>query len=168
MFFRSQELQTTTSSSQSLVRIQAFVSSRRFVPRTKHSFSVRSPVSATAREPSYLSAFAQDHWYGASRLPNRVYNSSKLPRKWRRCLVLELCLTEPKQQRPGATREKTARRHLCSGYSLGSFARFFNSANARRRGDQVCRSGVKLLGVVGAARLECGEPAAESGELIRR
>ena len=30
------------------------------------------------------------------------------------------------------------------------------------------RSGVKLLGVVGAARLECGEPAAESGELIRR
>src|SRR3974390_1545837 len=30
------------------------------------------------------------------------------------------------------------------------------------------RSGVKLFGVVGAARLECGEPAAESGELIRR
>ena len=30
------------------------------------------------------------------------------------------------------------------------------------------RSGVKLLGVVGAARLECGEPSAESGELIRR
>ena len=30
------------------------------------------------------------------------------------------------------------------------------------------RSGVKLLGVVGAARLECCEPAAESGELIRR
>src|SRR5262249_50706587 len=30
------------------------------------------------------------------------------------------------------------------------------------------RSGVKLLGVVGAARLECSEPAAESGELIRR
>jgi hypothetical protein len=30
------------------------------------------------------------------------------------------------------------------------------------------RSGVKLLGVVGAARFECGEPAAESGELIRR
>src|SRR5262245_42082286 len=29
------------------------------------------------------------------------------------------------------------------------------------------RSGVKLLGVVGAARLECGEPAAESSELIR-
>jgi hypothetical protein len=30
------------------------------------------------------------------------------------------------------------------------------------------RSGVKLVGMVGAARLECGEPAAESGELIRR
>jgi hypothetical protein len=30
------------------------------------------------------------------------------------------------------------------------------------------RSGVELLGVVGAASLECGEPAAESGELIRR
>jgi hypothetical protein len=30
------------------------------------------------------------------------------------------------------------------------------------------RSGVELLSVVGAARLECGEPAAESGELIRR
>ena len=29
-------------------------------------------------------------------------------------------------------------------------------------------SGVELLGVVGAARLECGEPAAEAGELIRR
>ena len=36
-----------------------------------------------------------------------------------------------------------------------------------RRGDQVW-SGVKLLGVVGAARLECDEPTAESGELIRR
>ena len=30
------------------------------------------------------------------------------------------------------------------------------------------RGGVELLGVVGAARLECGEPAAETGELIRR
>ena len=27
---------------------------------------------------------------------------------------------------------------------------------------------LKLLGVVGAARLECGEPAAEAGKLIRR
>jgi len=30
------------------------------------------------------------------------------------------------------------------------------------------RSGVKLLGVVSAAGLECGEPPAEAGELIRR
>ena len=29
------------------------------------------------------------------------------------------------------------------------------------------RGGVELLGVVGAARLECDEPAAEAGELIR-
>jgi hypothetical protein len=29
-------------------------------------------------------------------------------------------------------------------------------------------SGVELLGVIGAARLECGEPPAEAGELIRR
>jgi len=29
-------------------------------------------------------------------------------------------------------------------------------------------SGVELFGVVGAVCLECGEPAAESGELIRR
>ena len=30
------------------------------------------------------------------------------------------------------------------------------------------RSGVELVGVVGAACLECGEPAPEAGELIRR
>jgi hypothetical protein len=30
------------------------------------------------------------------------------------------------------------------------------------------RSGVELGGVVGAARLECGAPTAEAGELIRR
>jgi len=30
------------------------------------------------------------------------------------------------------------------------------------------RSGVELLGMVGAARLECVEPATEAGELIRR
>jgi hypothetical protein len=57
----------------------------------------------------------------------------------------------------------------CSRYSHGSFARLFNSANARpARGPNFARSGVKLLGVVGAARLECGEPATGSGELIRR
>ena len=30
------------------------------------------------------------------------------------------------------------------------------------------RSGVELLGMIGAARFECGEPAAETGELIGR
>jgi hypothetical protein len=30
------------------------------------------------------------------------------------------------------------------------------------------RGGVELLGVIAAARLECGEPATEAGELIRR
>ena len=30
------------------------------------------------------------------------------------------------------------------------------------------RGGVELLGVVAAAGLECGKPAAEAGELIRR
>ena len=30
------------------------------------------------------------------------------------------------------------------------------------------RTRVELLSVIGAARLECGEPAAEAGELIRR
>jgi len=30
------------------------------------------------------------------------------------------------------------------------------------------RSRVKLLGVIGAARIECGEPTAETRELIRR
>ena len=30
------------------------------------------------------------------------------------------------------------------------------------------RRGVEFLGVIGAARLECAEPAAKAGELIRR
>src|SRR5215471_1761123 len=57
----------------------------------------------------------------------------------------------------------------CSGYSLGSFDALFQfSKSAAGEATKFGRSGVKLLGVVGAARLECGEPAAESGELIRR
>jgi hypothetical protein len=44
----------------------------------------------------------------------------------------------------------------------------FSIQQTRGRRGKFSRSGVKLLGVVGAARLECGEPAAESGELIRR
>ena len=33
---------------------------------------------------------------------------------------------------------------------------------------ELCRRGVKYLDVVGAVRLECGEPAAEARELVRR
>jgi hypothetical protein len=47
-------------------------------------------------------------------------------------------------------------------------ALFQFSKRAASESTKFGRSGVKLLGVVGAARLECGEPAAESGELIRR
>src|SRR5262245_25547053 len=47
-------------------------------------------------------------------------------------------------------------------------ALFQFSEHAAGEATKFGRSGVKLLGVVGAARLECGEPAAESGELIRR
>src|SRR5215469_7505717 len=47
-------------------------------------------------------------------------------------------------------------------------ALFQFSKRAAGKATKFGRSGVKLLGVVGAARLECGEPAAESGELIRR
>ena len=47
-------------------------------------------------------------------------------------------------------------------------ALFQFSKRAAGKATKFGRSGVKLLGVVSAARLECGEPAAESGELIRR
>jgi len=53
-------------------------------------------------------------------------------------------------------------------FAHGSFARFFNSANARPARRPSLVSGVELLGVVCAVRLESGEPAAEAGELIRR
>ena len=49
------------------------------------------------------------------------------------------------------------------------FARFFNSPNIQQaRRPSLVAVGIELLGVVGAARLECGEPVAEAGELIRR
>ena len=54
-------------------------------------------------------------------------------------------------------------------FAHGSFARFFNSANARpARRPSLVAVEFELLGVVCAARLESGEPAAEAGELIRR
>src|SRR5262249_20081830 len=42
------------------------------------------------------------------------------------------------------------------------------SKGAAREAPQFSRSAVQLLGVIGAARLECGEPAAKASELIRR
>src|SRR5215469_4489085 len=51
---------------------------------------------------------------------------------------------------------------------LSRFLRVQFSKRAAGEATKFGRSRVKLLGVVGAARLECGEPAAESGELIRR
>jgi hypothetical protein len=53
---------------------------------------------------------------------------------------------------------------------LSRFLRALFQCSKRAAGEatKFGRSGVKLLGVVGAARLECGEPATESGELIRR
>src|SRR5262249_42607954 len=53
---------------------------------------------------------------------------------------------------------------------LSRFLRAFFQFSKRAAGEatKFGRSGVKLLGVVRAAHLECGEPAAESGELIRR
>ena len=47
-------------------------------------------------------------------------------------------------------------------------ALFQFSERAAGKATKFGRSGVELRGVVGSARLECGEPAAEPGELIRR
>jgi len=42
------------------------------------------------------------------------------------------------------------------------------SKRAAGEATEFSRSGVELLGMIGAARLECGEPVAETSELIRR
>ena len=47
-------------------------------------------------------------------------------------------------------------------------ALFQFSKRAAGEATEFSRSRVELLSVIGAARLECGEPAAEAGELIRR
>ena len=47
-------------------------------------------------------------------------------------------------------------------------ALFQFSKRAAGQSAKFSRSRVELLSVIGAARLECGEPAAEAGELIRR
>jgi len=53
---------------------------------------------------------------------------------------------------------------------LSRFVRALFQFSKRAAGEttKFGRSGVEFLGVVGSGRLECGEPAAESGELIRR
>src|SRR6202045_2985161 len=53
-------------------------------------------------------------------------------------------------------------------YSRFLRAPFQFSKRAAGEAAEFSRSRVELLCVIGAARLECGEPAAEAGELIRR
>ena len=47
-------------------------------------------------------------------------------------------------------------------------APFQFSKRAAGEAAEFSRSGIELLGVIAAARLKCGEPAAEAGELIWR
>jgi hypothetical protein len=57
--------------------------------------------------------------------------------------------------------------HL-SNYSWFFRAPFQLSERAAGEAAEFSRSGVEFLGMIGSARLECGEPAAEASELIRR
>src|SRR5262249_6838317 len=59
---------------------------------------------------------------------------------------------------------------LTPGGDDSGFLRALFQFSKRAAGEaaEFSRSRVKLLSVIGAARLECGEPAAEAGELIRR
>ena len=56
---------------------------------------------------------------------------------------------------------------------LSNYLRFLRalfqfSERAAGEAAEFSRSGVELLGMIGSARLKCGEPAAEASELIRR
>src|SRR6476469_2317972 len=53
-------------------------------------------------------------------------------------------------------------------YSRFLRAPFQFSKRAAGEATEFSRSRVELLSVIGAASLECGKPAAEAGELIRR
>jgi hypothetical protein len=53
-------------------------------------------------------------------------------------------------------------------FLLGVRAPFQFSKCAAGEPSEFSRRRVEFLGVIDAARLECGEPAAEAGELIRR
>ena len=61
------------------------------------------------------------------------------------------------------------RHHATLFLTHNSVPRFFNSANARpARRPSLVAVEFELLDVIAAASLECGEPATEAGELIRR
>src|SRR5947209_10166270 len=60
------------------------------------------------------------------------------------------------------------RRSIICPYSRFLRALFQFSTGAAGEAAEFSRSGVELLRMIGAARLECGEPAAEAGELVRR
>src|SRR5262249_56706103 len=59
---------------------------------------------------------------------------------------------------------------LTPGGDDSGFLRALFQFSKRAAGEtaEFSRSRVEFLSVIGAARLECGEPAAEPGELIRR
>ena len=61
-------------------------------------------------------------------------------------------------------------RHLRPGAHYSLFLRALFQFGKRAAGEaaEFSCSRVELLSMIGAARLECGEPAAEAGELIRR
>ena len=61
-----------------------------------------------------------------------------------------------------------SRPNTITGFSGFFRALFQFSKRAAGEAAKFGRSRVELLGMVGAARLECSEPAAETGELLRR
>ena len=71
----------------------------------------------------------------------------------------------------GVERFQTMRRRCVDvAHGLSRFLRALFPFSKRAAGEatKFGRSGVEFLGVVGVACLECDEPAAEAGELIRR
>src|SRR5262245_50590032 len=69
----------------------------------------------------------------------------------------------------GSWRKPGQRFAVCGG-NPSRFLRALFQFSKRAAGEatEFSRSRVELLSVIGAARLECGKPAAEAGELIRR
>ena len=77
-------------------------------------------------------------------------------------------------ERPLLRPRLTRRRHFVVDSGRGWYHLWFIGAlfqlSERAAGEtaKFGRGGVEFLGVIGATPLECGEPAAESDELIRR